>query len=237
MSPAAARSRDRLRWWAILLPFWIASLAFAWSRLDEGWIPHDEGTLAQPAERVLLGELPHRDFDDAYTGGLAWVNAGAFRVFGMNLLAMRLALFLVFAAWVPVVFWIATRFVSPLAALPFVVLCVVWSLPMYSAPMPSWYVLFLATFGTAALLKWLDEGNRRWLAACGLLTGLAVLAKVTGLHFAAASLLVFAWREPALTAADGDKKRRLAYPIAASVLLAGFVAVLVRQIWPLALRW
>ena len=41
--------------------------------VTRGWIPHDEGLLGQSAERVLSGELPHRDFDDPYTGGGAYL--------------------------------------------------------------------------------------------------------------------------------------------------------------------
>ena len=57
-----------------------------------------EGTLAQSAERILAGELPHRDFVERYTGGLSYLNAFAFRVFGVQLLAMRYALFVAFIA-------------------------------------------------------------------------------------------------------------------------------------------
>jgi hypothetical protein len=42
------------------------------AHLRQGWIPHDEGTLGLSAERVLRGDLPHRDFDEVYTGGLSY---------------------------------------------------------------------------------------------------------------------------------------------------------------------
>src|SRR5574342_899051 len=77
-------------WWIILALVWAVTALYAWPRLDHGWIPHDEGTLAQSAERVLGGELPHRDFDEVYTGGLSLLNAAAFRVFGTTLRALRL---------------------------------------------------------------------------------------------------------------------------------------------------
>ncbi len=42
---------------------WGASAAYLGSRLTRGWVPHDEGTLAESAVRVQAGELPHRDYD------------------------------------------------------------------------------------------------------------------------------------------------------------------------------
>jgi Dolichyl-phosphate-mannose-protein mannosyltransferase len=237
-SKQARAGSPRRRWWAVFLPLWIASVVYAGAIIRHGWIPHDEGTLAQAAERVLFGEMPHRDFDDVYTGGLAWMNAAAFRVFGTNLWALRIPLMIAFALWVPALFWIATRFTSPPFAAPFVALAVTWSIPIYAAPMPSWYVLFLSTFGTAALLAHRANGRRRWLVAAGVCGGLAVLVKITGLHFVAAALLYFAWCEPAISAreAPGASRAGRVAPLAITALLLAFVASLVVQIWPLALR-
>src|SRR5206468_3004365 len=113
-----------------------------------------DGAMAQSAERFLQGQLPHRDFDEIYTGGLTWLNAGAFRLLGTTLWSLRVVLFAVFVAWVPAVFYIASRFARPLAAGAVTLLAVVWSVPNYPAAMPSWYNLFLATFGVAALLRY-----------------------------------------------------------------------------------
>ena len=175
MGSLAEGTERPFRRWSVFLPLWLACLGYAWTNLDEIWIPHDEGTLAQAAERVLFGELPHRDFDEVYTGGLDWFHAAAFEVLGHSLRSMRLALFGLFALWVPACWWIATRFVGPIEAVPFVALGAAWSIPIYPSPMPSWHVLFLATFGTAALLRHLASGRARWLVAAGVCGGLAVL--------------------------------------------------------------
>ncbi len=78
-----------------------------------GWIPVDEGLLAQTAERVLAGELPHRDFDDCYTGGLALLYAAAFQALGIKLTLIRVVFFLAAAMMVPPTFSIARRAASP----------------------------------------------------------------------------------------------------------------------------
>ncbi len=146
-APRGSTVRRRLRrvWrWLPLLVVWLLSATYVGSRLDRGWIPFDEGTIAHPAERVLQGELPHRDFDDVYTGGLARFDAVVFRVLGTRLIALRIAMFAVFLLWIPAVYYIATRFAGPVTAAAVTLLCVVWSIPTYPAAMPSWYNLFLA---------------------------------------------------------------------------------------------
>src|SRR5690349_18042525 len=93
-----------------------ATGVYLWHFVDRGWIPHDEGMLAQIAERILAGQMPHRDFDDPYTGGLGYLHAIAFLVLGPRILSLRIVLFLIALAWIPAVFTIARRSVSPLSA-------------------------------------------------------------------------------------------------------------------------
>jgi hypothetical protein len=192
-------------------------------------MPFDDGTLAQSAERVLQGQLPHRDFDDVYTGGLAVLDAAAFRLLGTTLWSLRLVLFAVFLAWVPAVYAIAGRFVRPIAAATVTLLAVVWSLPNYTAAMPSWYNLFFATFGVAALFRYLDDGRARWLVLAGVMGGLSFLVKVVGLYYVAGVLLflVFHAHASARAEAGAGARRGNAYALFVTGALALFVAALV----------
>jgi hypothetical protein len=90
----------------------LLSALYAGKGLKRGWFPWDEGILAQSAEAVLHGELPHRDYLEIYTGGLSYLNAAAFRLFGTNLASMRYMLFLFFLLWVPAFYYAVLRFVS-----------------------------------------------------------------------------------------------------------------------------
>ncbi len=163
--------------------------------LKRGWVPSDEGTLAESAEHVLRGELPHRDYHDGYTGLLGYLNAAAFRVFGTNLASMRYMLFLFFLAWVPAVYYSALRFVSAPVAGALTLLAVAWGPPNYAAALPSWYNLFFATFGLAALLRYIEIETGRWLLIAGVCGGISILFKLPGLFFVAGALFFLVYRE------------------------------------------
>lgn len=217
-----AFERDRV----VLGLVWLASAAWMLAYLRRGWVPHDEGTLAQGAERVLLGELPHRDFVDVYTGALSYLNAASFRLFGETLLSPRIVLFLFALLWVPALYAVARRFARPAAAGGLALLGVAWSIPNYSAAIPSWYNLMFATWGLAALLHGLATGRRRWLAAAGACGGISILFKIPGMFFVAGALVAMAHAEQCETeasAVDGAS-RPVAYLAFLALCVVGLVA-------------
>jgi hypothetical protein len=197
--PANMARADAEQGWVIRLMVLAAVLVIAGIyvgvHIGKGWVAADDGTLSQSALRVLQGQLPHRDFGEIYTGGLSFIHALAFRALGVNLMSLRICVFLFFLAWVPAVYCIAQRFTSPITAGFITLLAVAWSYPNYPAAMPSWYNLFLATFGAAALLRHLDVRTRRWLFVAGVCGGLSILIKVIGAYYVAGVLLFLAFLE------------------------------------------
>jgi hypothetical protein len=187
------------RGWAIHLSVLLAVLAIAGIyvglRIGRGWVPADDGTLSQSALRVMHGQLPHSDFGEVYTGGLSFIHALAFRALGVNLMSLRICVFLFFLAWIPAVYYIAQRLISPIAAGFITLLAIAWSYPNYPAAMPSWYNLFFATFGAAAMLRYLDVRTRRWLVVAGVCGGVSILIKVIGAYYIAGMLLFLAFLE------------------------------------------
>ena len=165
------------------------------AHIGSGWVPADDGILSQSALRVMQGQLPHRDFAEIYTGGLSVIHALAFRVFGVSLLSLRICAFLFFLAWIPPVYYVALRFTSALTAGLVTLVAVAWSFPNYPAAMPSWYNLFFATFGAAALLRYLEVRRARWLFVAGLCGGVSILIKVIGAYYIAGVLLFLAFLE------------------------------------------
>jgi hypothetical protein len=210
----------------VLLAVLAIAVGYVGWRLDRGWVAVDDGALGHTAERVLQGELPHREFDDVYTGGLAFLNAAAFRLLGTTLWSLRLVLLLFFAAWVPAVYYVAARFVRPAAAGAVTLLAVVWSVPNYPAAMPSWYNLFFATFGIAALFRYLEDGGKRWLVAAGLAGGLSFLVKVIGLYYVAGALLFLVYQSVGESSPRPGAATGRAYTIFVTGALIAFVGAL-----------
>jgi hypothetical protein len=169
-------------------------MVYVGSRIDRGWGPPDEGMLGQTAERFLGGELPHRDFEDPYTGGLTALHATGFAVFGIRLITLRFVLLVAVSLWIPLLFGVAKRFGSPILAGVVTLLAVTWSVPAYPASMPSWYNLFCATAGLLAVLRYLETDRLRWLVAAGVCGGLSMVIKVTGVYFLGAAALVVIYR-------------------------------------------
>jgi hypothetical protein len=193
-----------------------------------GWIPHDEGTIAQSAERVLRGEVPHRDFDEGYTGGLSYLHAAAFRVGGVRLSSLRWLLYAAYLPFLAAVFGIARRLGPARLAFGLTLLAAVWSVPNYFASLPSWYNLFLATFAALALTKFIETPSRRWLVIAGFCVGLSVLIKQVGLYAIAAGILFLVDRERRIGSEAGrDADERPTFFLAAKAAGAvAFVALL-----------
>jgi len=194
--PAPRSSKRAVARW-LFIGVWVVSILNAVLYLDRGWFPHDLGSLAQPAMRVLWGQLPHRDFVDVYTGGLAFLDALVFRILTPTAMALRWALLAFFAAWVPAVWYVMRRIAGPVTAALATLLAAAWTLPMYAAGMPSWYNLFFATFSVAAIFRYLEIRRTRWLMTAGALAGVSILFKVIGLYAVAAGLLALTYVEAA----------------------------------------
>ncbi len=229
-NPHAGGPAAKSRW---LLGMLLIAGVYLGLHHTRGWYPHDEGAMGQMAERVLHGEVPHRDFDEPYTGLLTYLHAAAFAAGGVRLTVLRIPLFLATMLWLAAVFAIVRRSTGPRAAAAIGLLALAWSVPNYPASVPSWYNLFCATFGVLALLRWQDARQSRWLFAAGLAGGLSFLFKLSGLFYVAGALLflVFATlEEPEET--GGTRAREPLVSAAITLVLAVFVLFVWRSIAP-----
>jgi hypothetical protein len=207
---------------------WLLAALYLRIHLRHHWVAFDEGELGQAVDRVLAGQLPHRDFDDIWTGALAQYHALVFHLLGPSLFALREALFVAYLLWLPAVYALARRVAPPLPATATMALAAVWTVPNYPAAIPSWYILFLATWGALALAHFAESRRPRYLLAAGLAAGAAITLKVIGLYFVAATLL---WltsleRDHADAATDGLPDR--VYSVLVTYALAAFVYALYR---------
>ncbi|MBZ5527187.1 MAG: glycosyltransferase family 39 protein [Acidobacteriia bacterium] len=225
----AAKGFPRWRTAIVLLCVWAVCGAYLGANLMRGWVPHDEGALAQSAERVFQGQMPHRDYVEIYTGGLSYLNALSFRICGINLGSLRIVLFLFFLAWVPVVFFLARECMGDVAAGGVTLLAAAWSVPLYPAGLPSWYNLFFATFGAAALFRFVKKPWWGWLFVAGLCGGMSFLIKNVALYYVAGVLLFLVYREQSENGArsEGEGKSSSGYSGFVVAALAGFVVLVV----------
>ncbi len=218
---------ERLARWLVLGAVLLIAGLYVGLHMRSGWVPADDGTLAQSAVRVLDGQLPQRDFIEGYTGGLSMIHALAFRLFGVNLMALRICVFLFFLAWIPAVYYIALRFIPSLAAGFITLLAVSWGFPNYPAAMPSWYNLFFATFGAAALLRFLDLRARRWLAMAGVCGGVSILIKVIGAYYIAGVLLFLVFLAQSDADSDSAARTSVGYRIFSVASLLAFLGTVI----------
>ena len=193
--------------------------------LHKGWIPHDTGQLGHTAERVLRGELQHRDFDEPYTGGLGYLHALAFRAWGVRAESMRWVLLAYFCLFVAAVYLLARRAAGPWSASLVTFLSASLSVPMYAEGLPSWYNLFFATLGTLALLEHARTGKGRWLFWAGCAAGCSLVMKITGLYFVAAALLYFAYKDQCASDASRPVSRLFSVAMTALCALFGVVGL------------
>jgi hypothetical protein len=213
----------------VLLAVTSVCMLYALHYADRGWIPHDDGALGQSAQRVLAGELPHRDYDELYTGGLTYLHAAAFTVLGESARTMRVVMLLFVGLWIPAVFYIAHKLASETVAAAVTLTAVVWSVPNYFAGVPSWYNLFLATFGVVALLRYLTTGNRWWVFAAGVLGGLSFLIKLSGLYYSIGVALFLVFHAQLLgqprDQPSSDAKSDAAFAVAIAAVLSTLLVV------------
>jgi hypothetical protein len=128
--PRSLRARS-LMWLAAVVALVGAVTA---ARIYRDWIPYDEGVMAQSAQRVTDGELPHRDFDELWTGGVSELHAMVFRVAGPSLRVMRTLLLVAFLLSLPFLFLSSREFVGPMAAAGVTLLGAAWSVISWPSP-------------------------------------------------------------------------------------------------------
>ncbi len=153
----------------------------------------DEGYIAEMSARVLRGEIPNIDFATNYWGLMYYVNAFLFKLFGKNLLTLRLEMvFLISAIFLPCIYWILrnwmNRWWSILGTLFASALSICISISIHG----NWMAVFLCLPAITLLLntypnltkinkdqktKLLTKTNT--LVAIGILLGLAFLMKHT----------------------------------------------------------
>jgi len=213
-----------------------------WSFHDRYWYPVDEGIYAHLAERLVAGEVLHVDIVDFHPGYGDFLNAAAFRVFGIDLVSLRYPLIagaLLQSLFVFALIQRRSLLLAACAAVASIALGVIHFLN----PTPHWYALF----GTCCLLYWMHAAPRvDWirLMGAGFIVGaIALFHQLLGV-LVGAGVVVVALQEQSGEARGRD---RLVGQLVLASILVGLVIYLMRSpaiefsgvllfgCWPLAL--
>src|SRR5215470_4532519 len=131
-----------------------------------------------PAERVMQGEAPYRDFLYNYTPGVLWLNALLMELFGASLMTVAIGMFVFRLAALFALFFIAQHFCNRWRALIPVALTLAWLGQKYVfGAVPAQYFMFFALLGAAFLLKHDDSNRFYWLFLSGLMVGIVFVFK------------------------------------------------------------
>jgi len=190
-----------------------------------------------PAERVLNGEAPYRDFLYNYTPGILWLNALLMKSFGIELKTIAAGLFVFKIATLVVLLSLARRVISGWAALIPVALTLAWIGYKYVfGVFPTQYSLVFALLAMICMLRYNETGKLMWLLFCGLATGVVFLFKYNvGILLVGSGTAAIAIRE---ILASGQQTSLKAGILAAlkrsSIYWAGFLIVFIAMAATLA---
>ena len=160
--------------------------------VPESRFPWDDGSMAQMAERVLMGQLPHVDFSDTYSGLLNYWHAAGFLLGPVDFLTLRVQLAIAFSIALMALFITLVRFFSWRWSLFTTMSAALLGPVVYAGPMPSWYNLILALCMIYLLARpdvAHSPGSVFW---AGFLGGVSMDIKITGLYCVAAGLVFIA---------------------------------------------
>jgi hypothetical protein len=193
------------------------------------WV--DEGHLVYFASRVAAGALLYRDVHHMYGPGTFFLNGALFRLFGPNLLVVRLALVVVKATLAVAVARVAGAAAGALGGLlAWGLLVAVWGAPLwiFATPYASIYQVTLDLLALVALLDLRRRPRMRAFVA-GVCLGLAATFKQTAGVLAGGGVIAFLLYEGRDRAAPEAAVRR--DPLGSVIrvlLLAGVLAVAAR---------
>ncbi len=182
-----------------------------------------------PAERVMQGEVPYRDFLFNYTPGILWVNALLMKAFGATLMVTRIGLFVFKLTTLLALYYVGRRLTNRWAALVPVALTLAW--PGHQQIFnvyPDQYLVLFALAGLLCMWNYDRTSGAGWLVLCGLATGLVFLFKYNvGVLLVASSTVVILMRELMTTRrVTGAAKAVAIYLIGFGVVAGVLVAYL-----------
>jgi hypothetical protein len=173
---------------AILL---LIAIAIAYPRWRAGIDWRDEGLLAYGAERVLHGEVPHRDFVSLQPPLSFYAAAAAFELGGTSLATLRVFGLTIFLLLPVLIYAVGRNFLGPILSFAAAVPACILGLPyVYFVPLAVWQGITIS-FAAVLLFIVAIRLQRPSLAMpAGALTSLALLLRHDQAVYTMVALLV-----------------------------------------------
>ena len=160
-------SAKSLSWILVFVAVTLINGGILWWYHDQTWLGPDDGQLAHVAERILGGEVLHRDIQDVRPGYVNFINAAALYVFGPNLLSLRYPLALIVFAQSILLFFLFRSY-GALTAGVLSLSSIALGVLHYINPNHHWYALFFTILLICHLI-WTPKTSRWYVPLAGLL--------------------------------------------------------------------
>jgi hypothetical protein len=211
-------------------------------RLTLEWA--DEGHVILQSWRVAEGAVPYRDTLHPYGPSIFFVNGLLFRLFGPQLLGVRVSLVVAKAALAVLVYLSARQLASrPFALAVYAFFVVLWGAPMwiFNAPYASHYSLIAVLGGLLVLLRLHERHPLAGCALAGVSFGVGATFKQTSGLFASTAFLLYVLYVPLpetapRRAAEGRAAARIARLMRIGALI-GALGLCVAYLRPNATVW
>ena len=215
----------------VLLLVLLVTAAVRW-RLAAMPLERDEGEFAYAAQLLLKGEPPYLGAYNKKFPGVSMTYAAFLAAFGQTATAIRLGTLLVNAATIVLVFLLTRRLWGPTAAAMAAATYSILSTDQGAFGMAAHsehFVVFAALAGTWAMLEALRRDRRWLLGLAGVLLGIAVLMKQSGIVFVVFAGIWVLWQQ--WSPREGRVPRVLMGEIALAAGAALPLALLVLSLW------
>ncbi|HSB08651.1 MAG TPA: hypothetical protein VLM38_04020 [Blastocatellia bacterium] len=176
---------------APLLVLVVTAIVYGAIYFREESIPTAVGANLVPAERVLKGEVPYRDFYKIQTPGILLLNAALFKIWGTSLLTAMSGVLVFKILTIAMVFLTGRLAGSWKGALLGVTLSGLWLAPGGPfRPAPIQYEMLFMVSSIYFALRWLQGKNGLHIFASGVAIGMVAIFKQNVGVYAAIALML-----------------------------------------------
>lgn len=206
---------------APLIVFLVTTIVYGAIYFREDSIPTAIGANLVPAERVLKGEVPYRDFYKIQTPGILLLNAALFKFWGTSWITAATGVLIFKILTITLMFVIARRVCSLKAAAASTTLALLWLAPGGPfRPAPIQYEMLFVMAAIYFVLRWFDSRSVVQLLAAGLAVGMIAIFKQNVGVYAALALML------SILLNAGDQTNRKETKQRADLLKAEIVAAI-----------